>query len=282
MSLHFLGETADIKKAKTFILPVPYEASTTYGTNTKMGPAAIIAASQHLELYDDELKTETATSGIFTGAPLKPNLRKPELTVDRIQQATEKIIKSKKFPVLLGGEHTITIGAVKAAKKFYPDLSVLQFDAHADLRNTYQQNHYSHACVMHRVRQFVHQTVAVGIRSYSQEEVAYLATAKNCRIHGTSKENLKIEKILSGLSRNVYLTFDLDVFDPAIMPSVGTPEPGGLWWDETLGILKAVCGAKCLVACDVVELTPIPGLIHADFLAAKLVYKLIGYKQRLK
>lgn len=266
----FLGTpNKQLSKISTVILPVPYEATTTYGKGAKNGPIAIIAASKHLELYDEELKREIADCGIFTAPFLKPAAT-PEKMLLKIYRAVKKILAEKKFPVILGGEHTVSIGAIKATAELYPDLSVLQLDAHADLRDTYFGSPFNHGCVMRRVLEITDKVASVGVRSLSKEEAEFI------------KGKFPGDKIIKKLNRNVYVTIDLDVFDPSQMPSVGTPEPGGLFWNEVLAILKEVFLKKNVIGFDVVELAPIKGLTHPDFLAAKLIYELIGYKHFLK
>lgn len=281
----FLGlKKLSLKNSAAVILPVPYEASTTYKSNTKEGPQAIIEASRHLEFYDLELKKEIPRIGIYTAPYLEPDTRGPDKMILRIYTAVLEILKLKKFPVVLGGEHTVALGAIKAVSEFYKDFSVLQLDAHADLRQTYQGSPFNHACVMRRVLEITEKIVSVGIRSFSQEEAIFIQKnfSSFYRTFETAKKGLPDTEILKGLGKNVYITLDLDVFDPSLMPAVGTPEPGGLFWPEVLGLLKQVALKKNIVGLDVVELAPIPGLIHPDFLAAKLIYKLLGYKHFLK
>jgi len=273
---NFLGLSGQsYKKAKTVILPVPYSSTTTWKTGTNNGPQAIIEASRHLELYDIEAKKDFSKKGIFTLDLLEPSKNSPKETILRIKKIVDKILRNKKIPFILGGEHSITLGAVMSFKDKFSDLSVLQFDAHADLRGEYEGTKYSHACVMRRIRDLKIPVTQVGIRSVSEEESKYIGKIKNSNIFYAP--DLPIDEIVNSLKKNVYLSFDLDIFDPSIMPSTGTPEPGGLGWYEVLGLIKEVSKKRKIVGADMVELDPIPGFSAPDFLAAKLAYKIIGY-----
>jgi agmatinase len=278
---NFLGlpaELAEFERSEFVILPVPYEQTTTYQVGTKHGSQAIIAASQEVETFDEELKFEACQAGICTLDDLDTNTPDAERVLEKIHQTTYSLIGNGKKVVMIGGEHTISIGAVKAFREEYPDLSVLQLDAHADLRDTYQENKYSHACVMRRVGEIC-PSVGVGIRNISTEEHQFIQQGKTDVILAQDLKNLNQWKEvgLEKLGPDVYLTLDLDFLDPSIMPSVGTPEPGGFLWYETLEFLKELLRQKNLVGFDVVELCPVPGLVAPDFLAAKLIYKIIGY-----
>ncbi|MBW2977491.1 agmatinase [Candidatus Woesearchaeota archaeon] len=263
-------------KSKFVIVSAPYEGTVTWGKGTAKGPSAIIKASQNMELYDEELDKENYKAGICTLKELEA-ADSPEKMVDEIEKTGSSLIKDGKIPVMLGGEHSISTGLVRAFKKKYDDLSVLQLDAHADLRQEYEGSKYSHASVMARVREIC-PAVQVGIRSLSVEESEWI-----------KKDNLPIffakdihdstdwmDDAISKLSDNVYITIDLDVFDPSILSATGTPEPGGLRWYQVVKFLRKVCEQKNIVGFDVVELAP-SGDISCDFLAAKLVYKLVGY-----
>ncbi len=269
----------DFKKAKVVIVPVPYDGTTSFGGGTRNGPYAIISNSRYLdELFDsqgDEL-IGVKSSDIFTLDELELSVNSPKEAIEGVEQAIEdEITKYGKIPLMLGGEHSITLGAVRALKKKYSDLSVLQLDAHADLIDEYVKTKYSHACVMRRVRELGVKTVQVGIRNINTEIKSFFKNKKPAGIYFAPK--MPAADIVNGLSKNVYLTVDLDVFDPSIMPSVGTPEPGGLGWYEVLNLIEKVAKTKNIVGVDVVELSPIPGLNAPDFLAAKLVYKIISY-----
>ncbi len=272
------GQLAEFEKSEFVILPVPYEQTTTYQVGTKHGPQAMIAASQEVETFDEELEFEACQAGICTLEPLEVTAADPREMLERIHQTIRRLIDKGKKVVMIGGEHTISIGAVRAFREKYPNLCVLQLDAHADLRDTYQENKYSHACVMHRIGEIC-PFVGMGIRNISREEHEFIQQSKTDIFFAQDLKNLNRwkEKVLDRLGPNVYLTFDLDFLDPSIMPSVGTPEPGGLLWYETLDFLKELVSKKDVVAFDLVELCPIPGLVAPDFLAAKLIYKIISY-----
>lgn len=269
----------DFKKAKIVIMPVPYEGTVSFGGGTRNGPYAIIANSRYLDelfgSHSDELIGLKSTD-IFTLDDLEISLDSVKEAIEGVEQAIEnEILKYKKIPLMLGGEHSITLGGVMALKKIYPNLSVLQLDAHTDLLDEYEGTKYSHACVMRRIGELNLKTVSIGIRNTNVEVEEYLKNKKNSNIFFAPKLPA-IEKILAGLTKDVYLTLDLDVFDPSIMPSVGTPEPGGQTWEEIIFLIEKVANKKNIVGCDVVELAPIPGFSAPDFLAAKLVYKIIN------
>ena len=261
------------------ILPVPYDATTSWQPGTRHGPKAIIEASTHLELFDEELQSEPYRVGIHTLNPLQPSTSGPEETLQRVEQAVSFILEHEKFPVMLGGEHSITLGAVRPLLKKHKMLSVLQLDAHADLRDSFSGSRFNHACVARRIHELGVSLVQIGVRGMSTEEANYLkdSDVTTALAVDIQRDVSLIEEALAKLKSPVYITVDLDVFDPAVCPSVGTPEPGGLDWYTVLGILRVVSKAHEVLGFDVVELCPISGLIAADFLAAKLVYKLIGY-----
>ncbi len=269
---------AEFEKSEFVVLPVPYEQTTTYQVGTKNGPRAIVAASQEVETFDEELKFEASEAGICTLEEMEITTSGPEKMLEKIHGTTIDLINKHKRVVMLGGEHTISVGAVMAFKEKYPSLSVLQMDAHADLRDSYQDNRFSHACVMRRIGELSH-FVGVGIRNLSGEEHQFIRQNKTDIFFAQDLKNDHRwkEKVLEKLGPDVYLTLDLDFFDPSIMPAVGTPEPGGLLWYETLDFLKDLVRKKNLVGFDVVELCPIPGFVAPDFLVAKLIYKIITY-----
>lgn len=269
-------EEKSLDKAQVVIVPFGFEETTTFGQGTKNGPVAIIKASSQVELFDEELWQETYKK-INIKTVIEPkNLKNLELAVG-------KIIESKKLPVVLGGEHSITPFIINAYKNSgFDNFSILQFDAHADLRDGYLGKKYSHAAAMRRCLDNKGiNLVQVGIRNISNENDELIFWEKNQKIIKTfwakDKQKWKISEIVKKLNKNVYLTFDVDVFDGSIMPSTGTPEPGGLEWQETLDILRAVCKAKKIIGADFVELSPIKGLSAPNFLVAKLIYKTIGY-----
>jgi agmatinase len=281
-TLNFLGlrpEETAYDKARFAILPAPYEQTTTYRKGTHGGPGAILSASQEVELYDEETDTEPYLAGIHTLGDLDITASGPEDMVKKIYQAGKTLINDEKLVCMLGGEHTISTGMVKACKDKYDNLSVLQLDAHADLRNSYQESKYSHACVMRRIREIVKTTVGVGIRNISTSEHKLIEREKIPIIHAARmfSELDWVKKALDDLGDNVYLTIDCDFFDPSIMPAVGTPEPGGGLWYQTLAFLRELIRGKNIVAFDVVELCPLADNNISEFTAAKLIYKTIGY-----
>lgn len=269
---------ADLKQAKIIILPVPYDATTTFQAGAREGPRAIIMASRELELFDEETHFEVYKKGIGTLPELKPIVSSPEDMIEKVYQKASFFLKQNKFLVMLGGEHSLSLGMIKALKEHFPSLSILHLDAHPDLRESYGGSTFSNACVMYQALKYA-SVVSVGIRSLSYEEAEFI---KKNRLpifwaHDIKKNPQSVKQILQYLTENIYITIDLDCLDPSIMPSVGTPEPGGLDWYEILTILKTVTKAKKVVGFDVVELCPQSSHIAADFLAAKLVYKTLSY-----
>lgn len=278
------GDAADLHKAGVAILPLPYERTSSYVQGSFRGPAAILEASSQLEEYDEELGVEIFRScgGIATLEPMQFLTETAPEAVERIRRAVRSLIDMGKFVVCLGGEHTGSLGPLRAFHDRHGDtLSVLQLDAHRDLRDSYLGDPYSHASVMARALEFIPSLVQVGIRSYSQEEARYDEAGK-VKTYPAQKITTGAmpgweDRVIADLSRNVYITIDSDCLDPSILPSVGTPEPGGLSWYETIGFLRRVCGARTVVGFDLCEFTPIEGLHHPDFTLARLIYKLIGY-----
>ncbi|MBU0527015.1 MAG: agmatinase [Candidatus Micrarchaeota archaeon] len=279
----YLGFQPSFDDAKVVVVPVPYDATTSYGAGTRYGPSAIIDASSQLELYDIELEKNICDQlPIYTLDELSINKGSPEKTIETVKQAVKHIKALGKKPVVLGGEHSITSGAIAGLEQ---KVSVLQIDAHADLRESYQGTKYSHASVMRRVRGMSDDVVQVGIRSMCDEEAEFVKENKIELFYADdliqNKQNGRIsqsdiEKIVSGLTDNVYVTVDVDGFDPSLVPGTGTPEPGGLLWHDVLDIMKAV-SSKNVVGFDMVEVLPSPPFRNSEFLAAKLAYKMMGY-----
>ena len=277
------GSEAPLGRARVAVLPVPYEATVSYGGGTARGPAAILEASTQIESYDDRLGCVSSACGIWTDPPLAVEGLPPERVVEVVSRRFAELLDAGAWVVMLGGEHSITPGGVAAAAARHPGLHVVQLDAHADLRASYQGSPWSHASAMARCLD--HAPIrAIGIRSYSPEEAERMRRG----IPGyallpaweVGREGW-IERALSGLDgRPVYLTFDVDYFDPAVVPATGTPEPGGGTWWPTLDLLEALFRRTQVVAADVVELAPVAGLHHADFTVARLVYHLIGLAVR--
>ena len=274
-------EYSSYKKAKVAIMQVPYDKTTTYIHGTSLGPSAIIDASKYMELYDDELNQETFKIGIHTMDALDVDKLAPEEMVEKVYASTAELLKAGKFPVMLGGEHSVSIGAVRAFKDAYPNISVLHLDAHYDLRNEYFGSKLNHGCVARRMSEIC-PVVQIGTRSMSKEEKDFLSGQTDGKVRSISVYDILDtpmwkDKATNSLSESVYVSIDLDVFDPAIVPAVGTPEPGGLGWYEILDLLRDVAKDKKIVGFDVVELCPIKGQIASDFFAAKLIYRLLGY-----
>lgn len=271
-------ECAAYDGAKFAVIPVPYDLTSTYQSGSRQGPAAILAASANMELYDEELQKVTYLEGIFTASPIEVDARGPDRMVGAIRQVVSDVLMDKKIPVLLGGEHSVTLGAVQAVQAAFPDLTVLQLDAHADLRESYQGTPFSHACIARRIHEIC-PLVQAGIRSMSEEEAVFMKeeAIKTFSADFILDEPAWVDKICEHLSGDVYITIDLDVLDPAFMPSTGTPEPGGISWRDMLKLIRGVA-KKCRIrGFDVVELSPIPGHVAPDFLAAKLIYRIMGY-----
>jgi len=260
------------------VIPVPYDLTTSYRSGTRSGPLAIIEASTHMELFDDEINAEIADVGICTLNLVEPVTSSPDKMISRVAGVVSSVIREDKFPVVLGGEHSITLGAVTALSSRFPDFGVVQLDAHADLRDQYQGSKYNHACIGRRISERFPLT-QIGIRSLCSEEHLFLensgiSTYYSGDIYGNSSW---IEPCVANLPETIYITIDLDVLDPSIMPSVGTPEPGGLLWYDVLYLLRTLAEKKTIIGFDIVELCPMPSNPAPDFLAAKLCYKLIGY-----
>ena len=281
MALSFGGtdnNLASFENAKVVVLPVPYGKTVSYRKGTEKGPAAILEASDKMELFDEELDREPYRVGINTADLLGVEDLEPGDMINTVEKKVSDIFKHNKMPVILGGEHSVTIGAAAASKKRYKDLSILYFDAHCDIRDAFEGFRYSHACVARRLLEIA-PVVEAGVRSLSREEKDFLSS-NNIRvvtmsdIGGNPNWYLGVK---DELTKDVYISIDLDVFDTSIMPSVGTPEPGGMGWYEFLKALRYIISGKNIAGFDVVELCPIEDIIGPDYMAARLIYKLIGY-----
>jgi agmatinase len=265
----------DYRSAKIVVLPIPYDYTATWQKGADQGAEAIIEASAHVELYDIETDSEVHLHGIHTfESPHLP--RSPEKLTQIVRERFSAFADDDKFPVMLGGNHSVTPGAVQGLKDHFADLTVLQLDAHADLRESYHGSMFNHACVMARIEEIC-QTVQVGIRSMSREEFNRLDTVRVFLARDIFLRSDWVEKVVELLSANVYVTIDLDVFDPSTVPSTGTPEPGGLSWYQVIGLLKEVAENRNVVGFDVVELLPNKHNKAPDFIAAKLVLKFLSY-----
>ena len=273
------GEYSNIRDARIVIIPVPYDRTSTWIKGADKGPTAIIEASANMELYDIETGSEVYRKGIFTADALKVEDLLPEDMIEMVSEEVRHYIEKEKFTVVVGGEHSVSIGSIKAHVKSSADVTVLQLDAHTDLRDEYNGSKYNHACVMARVREAC-PIVQVGVRSMDSSEKEFIDRGRVFFAEDIYSRTGWIDEAVGKLSGKVYVTIDLDVFDPSIMPSTGTPEPGGLLWYEVLRLLKAVSDKKDIVGFDVVELCPNERNKAPDFLAAKLIYKMLSYKFR--
>ncbi len=278
----FLGLDAGLAayaKAKVAVLPVPFEATTSYGKGTARGPRAIIEASSQVELYDEELGFEPCDVGVATlDAPDLTGVGPDELA-SALAAPVTKVLDDGKLPLVLGGEHSITPAVVASVVRKHPDITVVQFDAHADLREEYGGERMSHASAMARVREMA-PAVQIGIRNLSKGEAARVSREKLPVFfaHEMRSDEGWMERALSAIgTEEVYVTIDLDAFDSSLMPATGTPEPGGMDWYQVTDFIRLVANEKRVVGFDIVELAPIEGLTSCDFLAAKLAYKCIGY-----
>ncbi len=289
----FLGlqpSESDPASARAVVLPVPYDGTTTFHPGTRRGPRAIIEASREIELYDDETDTEAYKEGIATLDELAVTVASPRDMVERVRMVGDRIVEAGKLPVLLGGEHLVSLGMIQAVAARYPDLTILHLDAHTDLREEYQDSRYSNACIMRMALEHVLKLgakrdpehaplVQVGIRALTAEDRKFIADSGiPCYFARELARDASLwERIPSHIGPHTYISIDLDVFDPSIMPAVGTPEPGGLGWYEVLDMLRRVIRKTRVVGLDVMELCPIPNMAAPDFLAARLVYKLLSY-----
>jgi len=272
------------EKSRVAIVPIPYETSTSYGKGAKGGPKAILDASQQVELFDDELWTEPFKIGIHTMQPLELEAVTTESdnAFSTLVETVKPLVDADKFPILLGGEHSLTLGGVKSCLEKYPNLSVLQIAAHSNLRSSYEGNSHSHASVGFQVYKALPKPLItqVGIRNVSWEEVAWMEEEEpNISIFwARNQSKWDIAEIINTLSEDVYLSISMDGLDSGIMPATGAPEPGGLDWYQLMEVIKTLCVRKNVVAADLTELSPLKDMHAPNFLAAKLIYKLIGYR----
>jgi len=267
---------AQLETAKVVLIPIPYDGTSTWGKGADKGPDAFLDASENMELYDIETATEVYEQGVYLANPVKEN-SSAEAMVNAVHKITKEYIKRNKFVTLFGGEHSISIGTIRAFNECFDNLTVLHVDAHADLRATYEGTKYNHACAVHEASQTTN-LIQVGIRSMDAIEKTFMDEEKTFFAHDMVNDEYWIDKVVEACTDNVFITFDLDALDPSIMPSTGTPEPGGLFWYETLEFLKQIFEEKNVVGFDIVELCPNQGDKSSDFLAAKLYYKMLSYK----
>jgi len=280
-------EFSNYKHSKIVILPIPFDKTSTWIKGSQKGPDAIIEASKNMELYDIETKSEVYKKGIYTAKGI--TARGSIEVIEKTCRTVKRFLNDKKFIVVLGGEHTLSLGTIKAHTEFFNNLSILHLDAHTDMREAYEGCKLSHACVMARVKETLEargerrgaktqNIVSVGIRSMDSSELKNIKGHKIFYASEVHKSKNWIKKVTEILSKNVYITIDLDVFDASIIPSTGTPEPGGLSWYQVIDLLKSVLEKKNIIGFDVVELCPSSQNKAPDFLAAKLIYKLLSFK----
>ena len=269
-------EFAKLENSKIVLIPVPYDGTSTWQKGADKGPEAFLNASENMELYDIETDSEVYQQGVFLADAITDNTS-PESMVDAVHEVTKKYINKNKFVTIFGGEHSVSIGTIRAFNEIYPSLTVLHIDAHADLRKEYEGSTYNHACAVYEASQTVN-LIQVGIRSMDVMEKSIMDFDKTYFAHEMAIDDTWVDSAIDQMTENVFITFDLDALDPSIMPSTGTPEPGGLFWYETLDFLKQVFKEKNVVGFDIVELCPNSKDKSSDFLAAKLYYKMLSYK----
>ncbi len=269
-------EYAQLDTAEVVLIPVPYDGTSTWQKGADKGPDAFLHASENMELYDIETDSEVYQRGIYLANPVTES-SSPNAMVEAVEKVTSGYLEQEKFVTLFGGEHSISIGAIRAFRERYSRLTVLQLDAHADLRMTYEGTRYNHACAMHEASRTCN-LIQVGIRSMDSSELEYVNEDNMFYAHDLQGESDWHKQVLSRIEGAVYITIDLDAFDPSILAATGTPEPGGLLWYDTLDLLKKVFANYHVVGFDIVELCPNGVDKSSDFLAAKLYYKMLSYK----
>ena len=267
---------ANSETAEIVLIPVPYDGTSTWNKGADKGPEAFLNASENMELFDIETGTEVYKRGVYLADPIVEN-SSPEKMVEEVHAKTKEFINKNKFVTVFGGEHSISIGTIRAFNDCFDDLTVLHIDAHADLRKSYEGTPFNHACAVYEASQSTN-LVQVGIRSMDISEVDVNSEDKMFFAHEMVQDDYWMDNVLEELTDTVFITFDLDAFDPSILPSTGTPEPGGLLWYETLEFLKKVFEDKNVVGFDIVELCPNETDKSSEFLAAKLYYKMLSYK----
>ncbi|HIB38586.1 agmatinase [Mesonia sp.] len=265
---------ARLDEAKVVLIPVPYDGTSTWQKGADKGPQAFLEASENMELFDIETRSEMYKKGIYLTPPVTEN-SSPEKMVEAVYKTTKNYIQQEKFVTLFGGEHSISIGTIRAFNESFEDLTVVQIDAHADLRKEYEGSKCNHACAVHEASKTTN-LIQVGIRSMDAEELEYMDENQVYFAHDLYE--VWMDDAIGQMTPNVFLTIDLDAFDPSILPSTGTPEPGGLFWYETLDFIRTIFKKKNVVGFDIVELCPNPAEKSSDFLAAKLYYKMLSYK----
>ena len=269
-------EYSRLEASKVVLIPVPYDGTSTWQKGADKGPDAFLEASENMELYDVETDSEVYKEGVYLADAITEN-SSPEIMVSAVHQITKKYINKNKFVTLFGGEHSISIGSIRAFNECYSNLTVLHIDAHADLRKEYEGSSCNHACAVYEANQNTN-LVQVGIRSMDVSETRVMNRDKVFFAHEMATNEYWMDDVVDLLTDTVFITFDLDALDPSILPSTGTPEPGGLFWYETLEFLRKIFEAKNVVGFDIVELCPNAIEKSSDFLAAKLYYKMLSYK----
>lgn len=265
---------ARLDEAKVVLIPVPYDGTSTWQKGADKGPDAFLEASENMELYDIETRSEVYKKGVYLAPPVTENAS-PEKMVEAVYKTTKNYIKQEKFVTLFGGEHSVSIGSIRAFNESFEDLTVVQIDAHADLRPEYEGSKCNHACAVHEASKTTN-LIQVGIRSMDVSETEHMDENQVYFAHDLYEDWM--DDAIGQMTPNVFITIDLDAFDPSILPSTGTPEPGGLFWYETLEFLKMMFKKKNVVGFDIVELCPNKDERSSDFLAAKLYYKMLSYK----
>lgn len=270
---------AQKERAKIYLQSIPYDGTSTWGKGADNGFEVFLDAAENMELYDIETKSEVYKKGIHILNAIKEKST-PEAVFQAVYESTKELLKSNKFLTFFGGEHSISIGLIKAFYEKYNNLTVLQLDAHADLRPEYHGTPYNHACAVYDASKNTN-LIQVGIRSMDESENEHLNREKCYFAEDIYAKTAWMQDSINQMTDQVYITIDLDVFDPSIMPSTGTPEPGGILWNNCLNYMRMVFEQREVVGFDIVELAPIPGLKAPEFLAAKLYYKLLSYKFEL-
>ncbi|WP_185857288.1 agmatinase [Blattabacterium cuenoti] len=268
---------ATLNKSKTVLILVPYDYTQTWKKGSKKGPKAFLSAAEHIELYDIETKSEVYKKGIFIVPYVINSSISTKKMIEKIYNVTKKFLSKEKFITFIGGDHSISIGSIRAFGEKYANLSILHMDAHTDLRPIYKGDPYNHACSMYEASQ-KHPLIQIGIRSMDILEKKYIQKGNIFYMHEIYENDLWMQDAIHKLSENVFISIDIDVFDPSIAPSTGTPEPGGLSWYTTLKFLKKVFLKKNVIGFDIVELLPNKEESSTDFLTVKLFYKLLSYK----
>ncbi|WP_417443968.1 agmatinase [Joostella sp.] len=276
---HYAGipeKYARLDDAQVVLIPVPYDGTSTWQKGADKGPDAFLDASENMELFDIETRSEPYKKGVYLAPAITEN-SSPEKMVEAVYKTTKNYIKQEKFVTLFGGEHSISIGSIRAFNESFNDLTVLQIDAHADLRESYEGSKCNHACAVYEASKTT-KLIQVGIRSMDISELDNMIEDQTYFAEDINLSDDWVDDSIHQMSENVFITIDLDAFDPSILPSTGTPEPGGLLWYETLDYLKRVFKKKNVVGFDIVELCPNENEKSSDFLAAKLYYKMLAYK----